>query len=155
MTARGLAAAAALPALFAAAACDNDVVLRPVIDSPPEDSVFADVDTIEMSVAIDGESEPLVFEIFRRGEPLELRGVPYGENLVIHMIGRVNNAEIAYGRTCRFAVRACKPAPEPHLYLARTVRWAPAAIPPSSVRIRGAALTSRNGSALYLGGFDQ
>lgn len=148
---------AALGALLAlgGAACSNDVTVRPVIDGPSGPSVFADLDTIELSVALEGESEPLVSSVFRRGETLELPGVPYGENLVVHMTGRVNSAEIAYGRTCRFAVRAGEDAPAPHLYFARTVRWARSEVPPSAIRIGGAALTSRNGSALYFGGRDE
>jgi hypothetical protein len=155
MTSRARGPAAALSAMLALAACNDDVVVRPVIDSPPGDTVFRDIETIEMSVAIDGETESLASLVFRRGETLELPGVPYGANLVIHMSGRVNNAEVAYGRTCRFAVNAGEPPPSPHLYFARTVRWAEAPIPPNPVRIGGAALTSRNGSALYLSGRDQ
>lgn len=108
----------ALLALLALAGCTDDVVVRPVIDSPPPGSkgaAFADLDTIELSVALEGEQEPLVSLLFRRGETLELSGVPYGENLVVHMLGRVNSAEVAYGRTCRFAVRAGESPPSPHL----------------------------------------
>lgn len=149
--------ALAVPAGLAASACNNDVTVRPVIDTAPTrsgGSVFAELDTIEMSIALEGEQEPLVSSIFRRGETLELPGVPYGENLVVHMIGRVNNAEVAYGRTCRFPVRADGAPPEPHLYFASTVQWAESEEPPSAIRIGGSALTSRNGSALYVGGLD-
>lgn len=149
----GLAAAAAA----AVGACNDDVVVRPIIDSPPagtDGAAFGDIDSIELSVALDGESDALVSTIFRRGETLELSGVPYGENLVIHMHGRVNGAEVAYGRTCRFPVRAGQDPPSPHLYFARTVRWADSAMPPSEIRIGGTALTSRNGRALFLGGLD-
>jgi hypothetical protein len=141
-------------ALVALAGCSDDVIVRPVIDSPPGDDVFATLDTIELSIALDGETEPLVSSIFRRGEAIELPEVPYGEDLVLHMLGRVNNAEVAYGRTCRFAVRAGEAPPSPHLYFAPTVRWADSAIPPSAIRLGGAALTSRNGNALYFGGRD-
>lgn len=141
------------PAAALLAACSEGAVVRPVIDTPAGDTVFADVDTIELSVAIDGDSDPLVSKIFRRGETLELTDVPYGENLVIHMLGR-NNSEVGYGRTCRFAVRPGQAAPSPHLYFARTVRWADGPMPPSAIRIGGAALTSRNGSGLFLGGVD-
>jgi hypothetical protein len=151
----GLVALAALAGCAVLAGCNNDVTVRPVIESPPGDSVFGELDTIELSVAIDGESEPLVFDIFRRGEPIELSGVPYGENLVIHMLGRFNNSEVAYGRTCRFGVRAGQDPPAPHLYFSRTVGWAISALPPNPVRIGGTALTSRSGSALFVGGRDQ
>ena len=153
MTARGPAAVLAA-SLAAAAGCGNGVTVRPVIENPLDDRSFRDVDTIELTVAIEGETEPLASLIFRRGETIELPDVPYGENLVIHMYGRINTAEVAYGRTCRFAVRAGEPPPAPHLYFARTVRWADAPTPPSSIRIGGGALTSRNGNALYFGGRD-
>jgi hypothetical protein len=154
VSARRVAPALALAAL-AGGGCSNDVTVRPVIDSPTEDTAFADVDTIVMTVALEGETETLAQASFRRGETLELPDVPYGENLVIHMFGRVNSTEVAYGRTCPFAVHAGEEPPAPHLYFARTVRWAKSAIPPSAVRIGGAALTSQKGSALYFGGHDQ
>jgi hypothetical protein len=141
--------------LAALAGCSSDVVVRPVIESPPGDSVFGELDTIELSVAIEGETDPLATSVFRRGETLELSDVPYGENLVIHMLGRVNNSEVAYGRTCRFGVRAGEAPPAPHLYFSPTVQWSVSALPPNPIRIGGAALTSRSGSALYFGGRDQ
>ncbi len=141
--------------LAALAGCSNEVVVRPVIESPPGDSVFGDLDTIELSVALAGETTPLSNTTLTRGEPLELTDVPYGANLVIHMLGRVNNSEVAYGRTCEFAVLAGKEPPAPRLYFSRTVQWAVSALPPNPVRLGGTALTSRNGSALYLGGRDQ
>jgi hypothetical protein len=150
--ARGLLGCLGLAAL---AGCSNEVVVRPVIDRPPGDSVFGDLDVIELSVAIEGQTDPLKTSISSRGEPLELIDVPYGQNLVIHMLGRVNNSEVAYGRTCKFAVRAGEEPPAPYLYFSRTVQWAASALPPNKVRIGGAALTSRNGSALYFGGRDE
>lgn len=150
-----LAVAAVLAAALAGAGCNSEVTVRPVIDTPPEERVFADLETIEMSIAVDGDPEPLVSRVFRRGETLELPGVPYGENLVLHMLGRTASSEVAYGRTCRFAVRAGEDTPPPHLYFARTVRWADAPVPPNPVRVGGAALASRNGTALFFGGVDE
>lgn len=152
---RGSLRSLACCGLAALAGCSSDFVVRPVIESPPGDSVFGELDTIELSVAIEGETDPLSTSIFRRGETLELSDVPYGENLVIHMLGRVNNSEVAYGRTCRFGVRAGEDPPAPHLYFSRTVQWSVSALPPNPIRIGGAALTSRSGSALYFGGRDQ
>lgn len=146
---------AAVLALALAACAEDVVVIAPVIDSPApgsEGAAFPDLDLIELSVALDGESEPLVKQTFTRGEPLELRGVPYGENLVVHMLGLVAGAEVAFGRTCRFAVRPGQPPPSPHLYFSRTVKWSDSAFPPSAVRIGGAAITHRQGSGLFLGG---
>ncbi len=52
-------------------------------------------------------------------------------------------------------MRAGEPPPAPHLYFARTVQWARSEVPPNAIRIGGAALSSRNGSALYFGGRDE
>lgn len=136
---------------------DEVVVVAPIIDTPPPGSqaaAFPDLDVIELSVALDGEADSLVSQTFRRGETLELPGVPYGENLVVHMLGKVNNAEVAFGRTCRFAVRPGEPPPRPHLYFSRTVKWSDAGFPPSSARIGGAAISSRDGSGLFVSGHD-
>ncbi len=136
---------------------DEVVVIAPVIDSPPAGSgaaAFPDLDTVELSIALAGEPGDLITATFRRGETLELPGVPYGENLVLHMIGRVAGSEVAAGRTCPFAVRAGEPPPAPHLYFARTVRWAESATPLSALRDSGTAITDLDGSGLYIGGLD-
>jgi hypothetical protein len=136
--------------------CGADaIVIAPVIDSPPEGSdaaAFPDLDMIELSVAVDGDPDVLVAEMFFPGDRLELPGVPYGENLVVHMRGWFSGDEVAYGRTCRFAVRPDETPPTPHLYFAETGKWAESATPPMAVRIGGAALTHRDGSGVYLGG---
>ncbi len=147
-----LAVLAVLAAVAAVAGCNDDATVRPEIETPPGDRLFAALDTIELSVVVDGDPEPLQSKIFRRGETLELPGVPYGENLVVHMLGRVNNSEVAYGRTCRFALRAGESPPSPRLYFARTVRWGTSEIPPNPVRTGGAALATRHGGALNFGG---
>ncbi|MBA3818604.1 MAG: hypothetical protein H0X17_06900 [Deltaproteobacteria bacterium] len=138
-------------------ACSDVVVIAPVIDGPPPGSAaaaFPDLDTIELSIALAGEPDDLVTASFKRGEQLELPGVPYGENLVIHMIGRLDGAEVAAGRTCPFAVRTGEAPPSPHLYFARTSKWATAGTPPSALRDGATALTDRDGSGLYIGGVD-
>jgi len=145
--------------LVALAACSEDVVvIRPVIDSPPAGSTaaaFPDLDTVEMEVALAGEPLPLVSRVFRKGEALELPGVPYGENLVIHMVGRVGSSEVAVGRTCPFSVRTGEDPPTPHLYFARTVKWAEFQSEPTSGTRDGAtALTDLDGNGLFIGGVD-
>ena len=147
---------------IALAGCGEDVVvIRPVIDSPAPGSsaaAFPDLDTIEMSVALAGAQLPLVERTFRKGEELELPGVPYGENLVIHMIGRVGNTEVAAGRTCPFSVRTDDDPPAPHLYFARTVKWAESTAPTcdmcAGTRDGATALTDLDGNALFIGGVD-
>ncbi|MEO8705955.1 MAG: kelch repeat-containing protein [Kofleriaceae bacterium] len=137
------------------ACADEVIVIAPVIDGPPDGSTasaFPELDTVELSIALAGEPDALSTATFKRGEPLELRDVPYGENLVIHMLGRVAGVEVATGRTCTFAIRPDEPPPAPHLYFARTVRWGEAETPASRVRLEGTAIMHRDGSALFLGG---
>jgi hypothetical protein len=88
----------------------------------------------------------------QRGEPLELPDVPYGEELVLHMTGRIGASEVAYGRTCPFPIRAGQTPPRPHLYFARTVKWADLDPPSEAVRVGGVGATYRDGSAMFLGG---
>lgn len=149
---------AALAPLLCCACSDNTIALRIVIDSPPPGSAaaaFPDLDTVELSVALAGEPLPLTVKTFRKGDDIELPDVPYGENLVVHMIGRVGSSEVAVGRTCPFAVRTDEDLPSPHLYFARTVKWAQFAEPTTATRDGATALTDFEGNAVYIGGVDQ
>jgi hypothetical protein len=151
-------ASTALAGLAVAGCGDGTVVLAPVIDSPPPGSdaaAFPDLDEVELSIAFEGNPDDLVSATFSRGEPLELRDVPYGDDLVIHMIGRRSGSEVAAGRTGAFDLHPHEPAPAPHLDFARTVLWAEAAAPATPVRIDGAAITyADDGSGVFLGGSD-
>lgn len=161
---RGLAAAAAVGAvgalgLTASGGCSDPLVVAPIIDAPragsPADP-YPSLDVIELALGLDGGPILAVKEV-RRGEALELPEVPYGENLVLHMTGRIGGSEVAYGRTCPFAIRAGESAPAPHLYFSRTVKWADqwgddATAPSEPARRGGVAATARDGSALFLGG---
>lgn len=140
------------------AACGTDpVVLAPIIDGPPpgsDASAFPDLETIDLSIALAGAPDNLVDRTFVSGQTLELDEAPYGENLVVHMLGRVAGAEVAVGRTCPFAIRPDEAPPSPHLYFARTVRWADSAVPTSGARLGGSAITHVDGSGLFIGGVD-
>lgn len=147
---------AALGALLLAAGCSDPLVVAPVIDAPrpgsPADP-YPSLDVIELALGLDGGPVLATAEV-RRGEALELPDVPYGENLVLHMTGRIGGSEVAYGRTCPFAIRAGETPPAPHLYFSRTVKWADAATPSQAVRRGGQAAAAPDGSALFLGGDD-
>jgi hypothetical protein len=153
-----------LAALVLLAACGtDDVKMRIVIDQPdsnedPEDRAFPDLDTVELQVALQGDPLPLATRTFQPGEDIELPDVPYGENLVIHMIGRVGPNEVAVGRTCPFSLRVGEDPPTPHLYFARTVKWAKwldnRTLRPDT-RDDATALTDTAGNAVYIGGVDQ
>lgn len=144
---------------LALAGCSDDVVvLHFVIDSPRAGSsavAFPDLDTVELAIALDGAPLDLTTQTFRRGDDIELPGVPYGEDLVIHMIGRVGSSEVAVGRTCPFSVRVGEDPPTPHLYFARTVKWGEFGDPTSPTRDGATALTDFVGNALFIGGVDQ
>src|SRR5690606_28910989 len=89
---------------------------------------------------------------FSRGEVLELPGVPFGDDLVVHMIGRVGSTEVAYGRTCVFSVRPDGPVPTPHLYFSREVKFGQMTQQPLT-RLGGIAMMYRDGSGLLVGGY--
>lgn len=127
-------------------------MIAPVVEVPPGET-FADLDTIELAVAVSGAPDALERRTFRRGEPLELPGVPYGQDLVVHMTGFTGSQEVAYGRTCLFAIEP-DDLPAPHLYFARTSEWAEAAMPPNATRNAGDAMRLADGSGLFIGGVD-
>lgn len=136
-------------------ACSQELVVAPIIDLPMAGSdanPFPALDQLELTLRIEGVADPVASVVVRRGEALELRDVPYSERLSLHLTGRVGNSEVAYGRTCPFAIRTDEPAPAPHLYFARTVMWAEAQTPSEPVRVGGSAAPYHDGSGLFLGG---
>ena len=142
-------------ALVALAACgDPGTIVAPVIDLPAEgsDADPRSVDELELSVARAGSDTPLVSAVFTRGPTLALDGVPLEDDLVVHLVGRQAGGEIAYGRTCRFAILADADPPAPHLWFSRVVAWSDAPAPPTAGRDGGAAwTTAQDDVALALG----
>ncbi|MCW5807782.1 MAG: hypothetical protein KIT31_35845 [Deltaproteobacteria bacterium] len=143
-------------ALFALlAACGADpVFVQPVYDEPvPEDveAVARGLDALTLSVAHAGSVQDLVSLSFSPGETVELANVPFDNDLVVHLSGRIGGGDVAYGRTCVFGLSAGGPVPEPHLFFSRSVKFAtlPFATP---VRTGGLAVTFTDGSALIAGG---
>jgi hypothetical protein len=128
--------------------------LAPVIETPPAESEaypYADLERIELSAAHEGDADDLVAATFARDEPLELSGVPYADDLVLHMSGRVAGFEVAYGRTCAASVRRSGDLPADRLYFARTLKWASGAAPAVEGRTGGQAITARDGSVVFVG----
>jgi hypothetical protein len=82
---------------------------------------------------------------------MQIDNIPFGDDLVIHMFGRVGTSEVAYGRTCRFAVRPDGRVPSPHLWFSRLVKFGGLQARPLA-REGGTALTFDDGSGLLLGG---
>ncbi|MEZ4358769.1 MAG: hypothetical protein R3B48_01200 [Kofleriaceae bacterium] len=136
--------------------CTDEVSVAPVIDTPSPNAdayPYPSLDELELIVTLEGSREALTSGVYARGQSLELRGVPYGENLVLHMIGRIGSSEVAYGRTCPFSVRTGEDAPSPHLYFSRTVKWATSETPSEASRRGGLATTYHDGSGMFVGGF--
>lgn len=150
----GLAVAVAV-----AVACADPptLVIAPVIDTPAEGApgaAFPDVDELVFSLARAGAPGDLVAATFTRGQPVELFQVPAGDDLVLHLLGRRDGIELAYGRTCTFSipVEVDGPAPTPRLFFARTVHWTVAPDPTVLDRHHGLAATYHDGSAMFAGG---
>lgn len=144
-----------LVALVLAGCADNTVVVAPVIDVPANDNASAfPLDELVLSVAHAGDSAELVSQTFSAGQHVSLPGVPFGDDLVIHMTGSVGSSEVAYGRSCKIAVNASE-APSPHLFFSRSVKFADLDLPtPPEARMAGQAITDVDGAGIVLGGID-
>lgn len=145
-------------ALLTLSACGpDDIVMAPVIHGPAPGSdaaAFPDLDEVVLTLARAGSATDLLSATFSRGDAIELHDVPEGDGLVLHMTGRLNGGDVAYGRTCGFAL-GDDPPPAPHLWFSRTVKWGDIDASPAAVRIGGRALPYRDGSVLFVGGEDQ
>lgn len=135
------------------ACTDNTITVRPIIDIPTNDTAQAiPLDTITISIAHAGAAADIASATFSRGDPIELPDVPFGDDLVVHMIGRVGSTEVAYGRTCVFAVRPDARLPTPHLFFSREVKFGQMSLQPLP-RFGGNAMMYRDGSGLLIGGY--
>lgn len=144
---------------LALAACGgaDDLVVAPIIDTPEvgtNAAAFPDLDQLELTLAHAGAVDDLASATFGPGDVVELRAVPEADDLVIHLTGRLGSTEVAYGRTCPFAVRLVDGDAAPHLFFARTVKWADATPPSAATRHAGRAARYHDGSAVFVGGLD-
>lgn len=143
-----------LVGVAALAGCANDtgISLQAILDVPTNDTASAfPLDSVTVSIAHEGQDDDLVSATFQAGEAIQLDNIPFGDDLVMHVTGRVGTSEIAYGRTCKFSVRADGRVPTPHLYFSRTVKFGGLEAMPLP-RDGGTALTFDDGSGLLLGG---
>jgi hypothetical protein len=147
---RGWLAAAAL-----AACSDSASVVAPVIDGPVDDAdaTASPLDEISFTVAHAGSDRELVQQSFFSGASIEIPDVPFGDDLVLHMTGFVGVSTVAYGRTCAIAVSPGAPPAAPHLFFARTVKFASLDIAPTP-RIGGLGIPYL-GAGLLVGGTDE
>jgi len=144
-----------LLALLLAGCAENAVVISPVIDVPANDNASAfPLDELVLAVAHAGDTADLVSQTFSAGQHVSLPGVPFGDDLVIHMTGSVGSSEVAYGRSCKIAVNASE-APSPHLFFSRSVKFADLDLPtPPEARMDGHTITDVDGAGIVLGGVD-
>ena len=143
------------------AACGTDRVVAPVIDTPANDAdaTATGLDDITLTVAHAGADRDLVSQNFSHGADIELGGVPFGDDLVIHMSGFVGQSTVAYGRTCSFAVSSSVAAPSPHLFFTRTVKFADTQVLDAhdnptlpAIRVDGVGVAFLGGALLLNGG---
>jgi hypothetical protein len=150
--ARALLARAAL-ALALASCTTGEAVIRPVIDVPVDDidATATPLDEIILRIAHAGNPHDIATQTFRRGEPLEMAAVPFGDDLVLHMEGYVGAGRpVAYGRTCAFSVQQGVGDAAPHLYFSRNVKFGTLGIAPKP-RFGGLGI-SYLGTAMLIGG---
>lgn len=138
---------------LALASCTDTIAVTPVIEGPVEDpdaSAFPNLDGLTVTVARAGSDRDLVSASFTRGEAIDVTDVPFGDDLVIHVTGFIGASNVAYGRTCAFAVDADGTTIQPHLFFSRSVKFANLGVTPVE-RVGGRALPYL-GTALVLGG---
>lgn len=139
---------------LALSACAAPSSVTPAVDRPPDGTdadPFGEIDTIELELAEPGATGDLASASFAVGQSVGLDAASVSGPVVVHLVGRAGDADIAYGRTCAF-----DPADvvEPHLYFARTVRWGPMSGIRSAVRNGGIAVSDQSGGAILAGGVD-
>lgn len=139
--------------LIGLAACTNgDYVVKPYIDFPTNESASPyPIDQLSISVAHEGSAIDLVSATFQQGASISLSGIPFGDDLVMHMTGRYKGTDVAYGRSCKFELRSDGRIPVPHIWFSKTVKFGGLTVQPIA-REAGIALTYSDGSGLVLGG---
>lgn len=146
----------AVVAILVLAACgDPGLTVAPVYEQPvgDPDALATGLDTVELSVARAGDDRALASVSFAPGAAAALTDVPFADDLVIHLAGRIGATDVAYGRTCAFALTEDGPAPQPHLWFARNVKFATTAAQPRR-RVGGQAIAAGDGSVYLIGGDD-
>ncbi len=109
------------------AGCTGDgTVVAPVYDFPVDDldATPTNLGELVLGVAREGSDVDLASTSFAPGEGVPVDGLPFADDLVIHLAGRVGTSDVAYGRSCSFAIRADAEPPQPHLLFARSVKFA-------------------------------
>ncbi len=152
-------AAAAL--LLALAACDDQTTPARVhidLDVPAEDgmsSLLGDLDALEFRVSDGRVFVSGQFQQIDDGLPPELTlpDVPTGESILFDLSGFKGGAVVAYGRTCRLAVRDdSDDGIDALLYFARVGRFRTGDQPLEPARSAGLMFADSQGRAVVTGG---
>lgn len=117
----------ALVATLILAGCTSDgTVVAPVYDFPVDDldATPTNLGELVLGVAHAGSDVDVASTSFAPGEGVPVDGLPFADDLVIHLAGRVGTSDVAYGRSCSFAIRADAEPPQPHILFARSVKFA-------------------------------
>jgi hypothetical protein len=131
---------------------NNEVVVAPVVDVPVNDSASPfPVDSITLSAAHSGNPLDFSSATFTKGETVDLVGIPFSDDLVLHMVGRVGTSDVAYGRSCTFTVDQNAPPPQPHLYFSRNAKFGARDFM-TILRTGGTSVTYHDGSGILVGG---
>jgi len=149
--------AGVLAAALGAVACStNSVTIAPIIDVPSNAAAspfpFTQLTMVVAHSGSDPAVSPLAQATFTTGSTIELGGVAFADDMVIHLSAGTN--ESAYGRTCPFSVSAGDGVVRPHLYFAHNGSMGALAGIAPLVRIGGDALTYHDGAAVLIGGAD-
>jgi hypothetical protein len=128
-------------------------VFAPFIEVPAEGSdayPYTGLDELVLEIAEAGAADGSR-ESFAIDEPLELTDIDYGEQQVVHLSGRTNGIEVAYGRTCAVDISPDEVEQEPHLYFSRTVKWGEGADPGAIAGDSVLAYSAPDGSGVFIG----
>jgi hypothetical protein len=142
--------------LLAGCGGSDELVVRPIVDTPSDGSdgdPWDGLTDLRLAAAHAGDPTDVAAAAAALGDPLALADVGFGDDLVLHLTGFDDGVEVAYGRSCAFAVAADDDAPpEPHLYFARNVRWAAAAAPVDAEAdaAGGHAYTTPDGRGVFI-----
>lgn len=143
-------------ALCTVACTDATSVVTPVIELPANDSASAfPLHTLVIAVAHAGSSANITSQTFVPDGGVDLPGVPFGDDLVIHLTGFIGQSEVAYGRTCQIAVAQNVAPPAPHLFFSRGGVFADLALDADPLpRVDGVGVVDASGAALMIGGYN-
>ncbi len=136
------------------AACVDEVVVTPQIDLPfqdPDAEAFPVIDELRISIANEGSESDDVSKSFGPGDTLELPGVLFGSNLVVHLTGSSGTTQVGYGRSCAFTISPGAGPSAPHIFFSASRKFATTGII-TTPRTGGQAFSFEGGVVLLGGG---